>query len=128
MEGSATTNIVRLLWRKGVKHERSEGESPGPESMQPMCSPLQIPGANVWCVIVFLTLFFLGIDSAFSLLEAITTVICDAEFGGMQVEKLVRQGFWDSDASVVAGKPLRQFVSVCMVSKLATSVRQVRRD
>ena len=36
-----------------------------------------------------MTLFFLGLDSAFSMLEAITTVICDAEIGGVPVRKLV---------------------------------------
>ena len=64
-------------------------ESPGPESVHPTSPLLQLPGANFWCIITFLTLFLLGIDSAFSMLEAITTVICDAEMGGIQVERLV---------------------------------------
>ncbi len=36
-----------------------------------------LDGKNVWCVLLFLTLFTLGIDSAFSMTEACATVIYD---------------------------------------------------
>lgn len=36
-------------------------------------------GSNGWCVVFFLTLFLLGIDSAFSMIEAITTVMGDTQ-------------------------------------------------
>ncbi len=37
----------------------------------------EMPGANFWNVILFLNLFLLGIDSAFSMIEATSTVIYD---------------------------------------------------
>src|SRR5690606_28941553 len=37
-----------------------------------------LPGAHFWCALFFLTLFILGIDSAFSMLEAFMTVIMDS--------------------------------------------------
>lgn len=37
----------------------------------------EMPGANFWNIILFLNLFLLGIDSAFSMIEAATTVIYD---------------------------------------------------
>lgn len=40
-----------------------------------------MPGANAWCVILGLTLYTLGIDSAFSMVEATSTVICDTPTG-----------------------------------------------
>ena len=36
---------------------------------------------NLWAIILGLTLFLLGIDSAFSFIEAASTVICDTQFG-----------------------------------------------
>ena len=38
-------------------------------------------GAQLFAVLFFMTLFLLGIDSAFSMVEAITTVISDSDFG-----------------------------------------------
>lgn len=38
-----------------------------------------LPGAKFWCAIFFLMLFTLGVDSAFSLVEAVTTVIGDSQ-------------------------------------------------
>lgn len=38
-------------------------------------------GSNAWCVVLGLTLFLLGIDSAFSMVEATSTVICDTPTG-----------------------------------------------
>jgi len=38
-----------------------------------------LPAAHFWCVCFFLMLFLLGIDSAFSMIEGITTVISDTE-------------------------------------------------
>jgi len=40
-----------------------------------------MPASNVWAVILGLTLFLLGIDSAFSMVEATSTVICDTPAG-----------------------------------------------
>ncbi len=36
---------------------------------------------NLWAIILGLTLFMLGIDSAFSFIEAASTVICDTQWG-----------------------------------------------
>lgn len=38
-------------------------------------------GSNFWVVTLGFTLFMLGIDSAFSLTEAVSTVICDTPAG-----------------------------------------------
>jgi len=38
-------------------------------------------GSNFWCALLGLTLFTLGIDTSFSLVEAISTVIYDTNFG-----------------------------------------------
>jgi len=40
-----------------------------------------LPYANGWAIMLALTLFTLGLDSAFSLIEAATTVIGDTKFG-----------------------------------------------
>lgn len=40
-----------------------------------------MPGSNFWTAILGLTLFTLGIDTSFSLVEAITTVIHDVKWG-----------------------------------------------
>lgn len=37
-----------------------------------------MPGSNFWTILLGLVLFMLGIDSAFSMVEATSTVICDA--------------------------------------------------
>jgi solute carrier family 6 GABA transporter-like protein 1 len=39
----------------------------------------ELPGANAWSVIFFLTLFLLGIDSAFSLVEGLVTLAEDSQ-------------------------------------------------
>lgn len=41
----------------------------------------EMPGSNFWAVLLGLTLFLLGIDSAFSMVEATSTVICDTPWG-----------------------------------------------
>ena len=41
----------------------------------------QIPGAPFWAVLFFFTVMLLGISSAFALLEAITTLVCDSTWG-----------------------------------------------
>ena len=48
-----------------------------------------MPGANFWACLFALTLFTLGIDSAFSLVEASSTVIADTETGKKMPRKLV---------------------------------------
>eukprot|EP00667_Euglena_gracilis_P010351 EG_transcript_10535 len=65
---------------------------------------VELPGSNFWCIALFATLFFLGIDSAFSMLEAVTTVICDADVRGVTLDVLLEQrlGRW----AVGRGKPL----------------------
>jgi len=45
-----------------------------------------LPGSNFWTLILGLTLFTLGIDTAFSLVEAVSTVIYDTE-GGKKVPR-----------------------------------------
>lgn len=37
-----------------------------------------LPGSNIWCILFFLALFLLGIDSAFSMFEAVTVSIMDS--------------------------------------------------
>ncbi|KAJ3498546.1 hypothetical protein NLG97_g1039 [Lecanicillium saksenae] len=41
----------------------------------------EMPGANVWAVLFFLTLALLGLSSAFALVESIVTMICDSSWG-----------------------------------------------
>ncbi|KAF1831275.1 solute carrier family 6 protein [Decorospora gaudefroyi] len=41
----------------------------------------QMPGAPFWAVLFFFTLFLLGLTSAFSLLEVMTTLIMDTDWG-----------------------------------------------
>uniref|UniRef100_A0A7S3CRJ8 Uncharacterized protein n=1 Tax=Strombidium rassoulzadegani TaxID=1082188 RepID=A0A7S3CRJ8_9SPIT len=36
---------------------------------------------NFWCILLGITLYLLGIDSAFSMVEATSTVICDTKWG-----------------------------------------------
>jgi len=48
-----------------------------------------LPGANFWSLILAVTLFTLGIDSAFSMLEAVATVMCDTAWGKAMPRKLL---------------------------------------
>jgi SNF family Na+-dependent transporter len=41
----------------------------------------EMPGSNFWTILLGLVLFMLGIDSAFSMVEATSTVICDTPSG-----------------------------------------------
>lgn len=41
----------------------------------------QMPGAQFWSAIFFLTLMVLGVSSAFALLDTLISQICDSEFG-----------------------------------------------
>jgi SNF family Na+-dependent transporter len=41
----------------------------------------EMPGSNFWTIMLGLVLFMLGIDSAFSMVEATSTVICDTPSG-----------------------------------------------
>ena len=41
----------------------------------------EMPGKNFWTILLGLVLFMLGIDSAFSMVEATSTVICDTPSG-----------------------------------------------
>ncbi|TQV96686.1 hypothetical protein V2A60_002929 [Cordyceps javanica] len=41
----------------------------------------EMPGANVWAVLFFLTLALLGLSSAFALVESLVTMICDTNWG-----------------------------------------------
>lgn len=47
-----------------------------------------MPGSNFWTLILGLTLFMLGIDTAFSLVEAISTVVYDVSWGKKIPRKL----------------------------------------
>ena len=47
-----------------------------------------LPGSNFWVMILGFTLFLLGIDTAFSLVEAVSTVIYDTEGGKLIPRKL----------------------------------------
>jgi len=47
-----------------------------------------MPGSNFWTAILGLTLFLLGIDTAFSLVEAISTVVYDVAWGKKVPRKL----------------------------------------
>jgi len=49
----------------------------------------QMPWANLWSIILSITLFTLGIDSAFSMLEAVATVMADTEWGRAMPRKLL---------------------------------------
>lgn len=44
---------------------------------------------NLWTILLGLTLFMLGIDSAFSFIEATATVICDTKAGSKWPRSLV---------------------------------------
>lgn len=48
-----------------------------------------LSGKNVWAFVLAFTLFCLGIDSAFSMIEATSTVIYDTEWGKATPRKLV---------------------------------------
>jgi hypothetical protein len=48
----------------------------------------EMPGSNFWIILLGLTLFTLGIDTAFSLVEAISTVVYDTEKGKAVPRKL----------------------------------------
>jgi SNF family Na+-dependent transporter len=41
----------------------------------------EMPAANFWTILLGLTLYLLGIDSAFSMVEATATVVCDTYWG-----------------------------------------------
>lgn len=45
--------------------------------------------SNLWSIVLSLTLFTLGIDTAFSLVEAISTVLWDTEWGRTLPRKLI---------------------------------------
>lgn len=40
-----------------------------------------LPGANFWTILLSVTLFTLGIDSAFAMVEGTVTVVCDSKIG-----------------------------------------------
>lgn len=40
-----------------------------------------LPGANVWAVVFFITLYLLGIDSAFAYVEPLTTAVANTNWG-----------------------------------------------
>ncbi len=48
----------------------------------------QLPGSNVWAVVFFLTLYLLGIDSAFAYLEGLTTAVANTNWGGVIRQKV----------------------------------------
>jgi len=48
-----------------------------------------MPFSNVWSIVLSLTLFTLGIDTAFSLVEAVSTVLWDTEWGRTIPRKLI---------------------------------------
>jgi SNF family Na+-dependent transporter len=58
-----------------------------------------MPGSNFWILLLGLTLFTLGIDTAFSLVEAISTVIYDTEKGKAIPRKLSALVVSSSDGS-----------------------------
>lgn len=41
---------------------------------------LNMPGAIFWCILLFLTLYSLGLDSCFAIVEAISTILYDGLF------------------------------------------------
>lgn len=41
----------------------------------------KIPGSNLWAVLFFITIIFLGIDSGFGLIEGMLTVVIDTNWG-----------------------------------------------
>ena len=41
----------------------------------------QMPAAQFWAVLFFFTLFLLGMSSAFAMIDALITMICDSNFG-----------------------------------------------
>lgn len=48
-----------------------------------------MPFSNLWSMVLALTLFTLGIDTAFSLVEAVSTVLWDTEWGRTIPRKLI---------------------------------------
>ncbi|KAL8835107.1 MAG: hypothetical protein Q9205_003468 [Flavoplaca limonia] len=49
----------------------------------------EMPGAQVWSVLFFLTLGLLGLSSAFALVESFVTLICDSQIGQRTSRTLV---------------------------------------
>jgi len=41
----------------------------------------KLPGANVWAVVFFVTLYLLGVDSAFAYIEPLTTAVANTNWG-----------------------------------------------
>ena len=41
----------------------------------------EMPGANVWAVLFFITIALLGLSSAFALVESLVTMVCDSNLG-----------------------------------------------
>lgn len=48
------------------------------------------PWGNLMCIVLFVTLFALGIDSAFAFSEAVITVICDLPMGGTTLKEYLQ--------------------------------------
>lgn len=79
LAGFAVFGVIGFL---GLEPER--GVELGTFTVGFLTYPLalaEMPGANVWAVIFFLTLALLGISSAFALVESLVTMICDTNWG-----------------------------------------------
>jgi len=75
----STANITELYGVTDNCDELYEGKSLGLAFIMFPYGLSTIPGGHFWCVCFFSMLFLLGIDSAFSMIEAITTVVSDME-------------------------------------------------
>ena len=69
-----------------------------------------LPGSRFFSIVFFLTLFFLAIDSAFSIVEAVVTALSDASFANLvgvtsrQQPSLSRVAAGDPDNSYLVQK------------------------
>lgn len=77
LAGFAVFGIVGFL---GLRPE--DGVQLGTFTVGFLTYPLalaEMPGANVWAVLFFLTVAFLGLSSAFALTEGMVTLLCDSD-------------------------------------------------
>jgi len=85
--GFAVFSVVGYLHHLGSP-VRANTSSSGLAFIAYPAAAEEMPGSNFWILILGLTLFTLGIDTAFSLVEAISTVIYDTEKGKNLPRKL----------------------------------------
>lgn len=85
--GFAVFSVVGYL--HGLEHKVADNtSSSGLAFIAYPAAAETMPGSNFWIILLGITLFTLGIDTAFSLVEAISTVVYDTEKGKAIPRKL----------------------------------------